>query len=460
MDTQSGAHQPQGSTGAGRSPNPGTTVGDVLGHQRWARLLPIAFITYSLAYLDRSNYSIAVAGGMKQDLGITGGVSALIGASFFIGYFLFQVPGAQYAEKRSVRTLIFWSLILWGVLAAAQGVIQNVTLLIIVRFLIGVVEAAVLPAMVIFLAHWFTKAERGRANTFLILGNPVTVLWLTVVSGFLIEATSWRWMFILEGIPAIIWAFVFRKLVADRPQDAKWLNPTERDQVINALEAEQKSIPAVQGGLTAALRSRNVVLLSIQYLLWSLGIYGFVFWLPTIVKAGSGQGIGLTGLLSGAPYALAIIVMVINSRASDRSGNRNRYVWPWLALGAVAFYGSYLLGPDRFWLSYPLLIIAGAAMYAPYGPYFANISEFLPRAIAAPAIAVVNSFGAIGGFIGSYLVGWLDSLTGSSSASFLLMAASLAAAAAIMLWVRSAAGSRTLPGAQLPLSSESRRGRA
>lgn len=457
MDTQSGEHRSQGSTGTDHSHTPGTTVGDVLGRQRWARLLPVAFITYSLAYLDRSNYSIAVAGGMKQDLGITGGVSALIGASFFIGYFLFQVPGAQYAEKRSVRTLIFWSLILWGALAAAQGVIQDVTLLIIVRFLIGVVEAAVLPAMVIFLAHWFTKAERGRANTFLILGNPVTVLWLTVVSGFLVEATSWRWMFILEGIPAIIWAFVFRKLVADRPHDAKWLNPTERDQVVNALEAEQQSIAPVHGGLAAALRSRNVVLLSIQYLLWSLGVYGFVFWLPTIVKAGSGQGIGLTGLLSGAPYLLAVIVMVFNSRASDRSGNRNRFVWPWLALGAVAFYGSYLLGPDHFWLSFPLLIIAGAAMYAPYGPYFANISEFLPRAIAAPAIAVVNSFGAIGGFIGSYLVGWLDSLTGSSSASFLLMAASLAAAAAIMLWVRPAAASRTIAGAPLPLSAHSKK---
>lgn len=422
--------------GGGRSANPGTTVGDVLGNQRWARLLPIAFVTYSLAYLDRSNYSIAVAGGMQKDLNITGGVAALIGAAFFIGYFLFQIPGAQYAEKRSVRSLIFWSLLLWGVLASVQGMIDNVTLLILVRFFIGIVEAAVLPAMVIFLAHWFTKAERGRANTFLILGNPVTVLWLTVVSGFLVEATSWRWMFILEGIPAIIWAFVFRMLVADRPHDAKWLNRTERDAVVAALEDEQRAMPVMHGGFKAALRSRNVILLSIQYLLWSVGIYGFVFWLPTIVKAGSGQGIGVAGLLSGAPYVLAIILMLVNSRASDRSGNRNRFVWPWLALGALAFYGSYLLGPDHFWLSFSLLIIAGASMYAPYGPYFANISEFLPSAVAAPSIALINSFGAIGGFAGSYLVGWLDSTTGSNMASFMLMALSLAAAAIIMLWVR------------------------
>lgn len=432
MRTTSGGRTPAGT----RVPNPGATVGDVLGQQRWGRLLPIAFITYSLAYLDRSNYSIAVAGGMQQALNLSGGIAALIGAAFFLGYFLFQVPGAMYAERRSVRGLIFWSLIFWGVLAAAQGLVSNVAVLIVLRFLIGMVEAAVLPAMVIFLSHWFTKAERGRANTFLILGNPVTVLWMTVVSGFLVEATSWRWMFVLEGLPAIIWAFVFRALVADRPEDASWLNTAERDGVIAALAAEQRAIPPMKAGFGAVMRSRNVIVLAIQYFMWSLGIYGFVFWLPTIVKAGSGQGIGLTGLLSGAPYLLAVILMILNSRASDRSGHRNRFVWPWLLLAGVAFYASYLLGPSHFWLSYPLLILAGAATYAPYGPYFARISEFLPRAAAAPAIAVVNSFGAIGGFVGSYLVGWLNSATGSASASFLLLAVSLAASAVLMFAVR------------------------
>ena len=409
-----------------------------LGRQRWARLLPVVFITYSLAYLDRSNYSIAVAGGMKEELNLTGGISALIGALFFLGYFLFQIPAAIYAEQRSVRRLIFWCLLAWGVLASAQGVLSSTTWLLVVRFLLGVVEAAILPAMVIFLAHWFTKRERGQANTVLILGNPVTVLWLTAVSGYLVEATSWRWMFVVEGAPAIIWAFVFRAIAADRPRDAAWLNPQEREGVEAALAEEQKALTPVNHFMDA-LRSRNVVLLSIQYLLWSVGVYGFVFWLPTIVKAGSGQGIGLTGLISAMPYALAVILMILNSRASDKAGRRGVFVWPWLALAAVAFYGSYLLGPDRFWPSFVLLAIAGAAMYAPYGPYFAYIPEFLPSNAAAPAIALINSFGALGGFLGSYLVGWLDARTGSTAASFLLMAASLAAAAVLMILVRTAA---------------------
>ncbi|MCL2582393.1 MAG: MFS transporter [Streptosporangiales bacterium] len=404
--------------------------------QRWARVLPVAFITYSLAYLDRSNYSIGIASGMKGDLGITGGAAALLGALFFLGYFFFQVPAAIYAERRSVRRLIFWSLIAWGILASAQGLVSSVGLLMADRFLLGVVEAAVLPAMVVFLAHWFTTGERASANTFLILGNPATVLWMSVLSGYLIQVTSWRWMFIIEGVPAIIWAFVFRALVTDHPRDAAWLEPAERDQVGAALAAEQRTIAPVSS-YRAALRSRNVVLLCAQYLLWSIGVYGLVFWLPSIIKSSTGAAIGMTGLLSAIPYALAVIAMIVTGRLSDRAGRRGVYVWTWLLFAAVAFVASYFAGPHDFWLSFILLILAAAGMYAPYGPYFASITESLPRDSAAPAVALVNAFGGLGGFIGTYLVGWLDSATGTSAASVLFMAATLAVAAAIIPLIRS-----------------------
>ena len=422
-------------TGAHDGAVPDATDQAALGHQRWARLIPIVFVTYSLAYLDRSNFSVGVAGGMADDLHITSGISALIGAAFFLGYFAFQIPGAVYAERRSVRSLIFWSLLAWGVLASVQGLLSSPAALIVVRFLIGAVEAAVLPAMVILLSRWFTRRERGRANTFLILGNPVTVLWLTVVSGYLIEATDWRAMFVIEGLPAVAWAFVFRALVQDHPEQGRWLADAERDGVLAELAAEQRTLTPVRG-YGEAFRNRNVLLLSVQYLLWSVGVYGFVFWLPSMVSAASGVGIGRTGLISAIPYVLAVAAMVANGRLSDRAGDRSRFVWPWLLLGAVAFYGSYLVGAGHFWTSFPLLAVAGAAMYAPYGPYFAQIPEFLPRSVAGAAIALINSFGALGGFAGSYLVGWLNGATGGTDASFLLMAGCLAAAAALMLVVR------------------------
>ena len=163
---------------------------------------------------------------MADDLRITPGLSSLLGALFFLGYFFFQVPGAIYAEKRSVKKLIFVSLILWGGLATLTGMVANVYLLIGIRFLLGVVEAAVMPAMLVYLCHWFTRAERSRANTFLILGNPVTILWMSVVSGYLVEHFSWRWMFII-GLPAVIWAFIWWRLVDDRPRQAAWLSGSE-----------------------------------------------------------------------------------------------------------------------------------------------------------------------------------------------------------------------------------------
>lgn len=405
-----------------------------LGRQRWLRLLPVAFVTYSLAYLDRSNYSIAVAGGMQADLGISGAMSSLIGASFFLGYTLFQIPGTIYAERRSVRGLIFWCTLAWGVLAAAQGLLHNAALLLLVRFLLGSVEAAVLPAMVVFLTRWFTKRERGSANAILILGNPITVMWLNAVSGYIIEMTSWREMFLVEGLPAVLWAFAFRALVSDHPSQARWLNKAEKEAVTSALEEERQHV-APAGSFTEALRSRPVVLLSVQYLLWSIGVYGLVFWLPSIVRAGTGQGIGMTGLLSAIPFAVASALMIVNSRASDRAASRPRYIWPWLLVGGIAFYLSYLLGPDDFWLAFLLLVLAGGAMYAPYGPYFAYVSESLPSNFAGAGVALVNAFGSVGGFVGAFVVGWLNSATGSTAASFVLMAVTVVLAALIIPFV-------------------------
>lgn len=407
--------------------------GTPLASARWQRLLPVVFVTYSLAYLDRSNYSIGAAGGLERDLNITSGTSALLGALFFLGYFLFQIPAAHYAERRSVKRLVFWCLIAWGVFASLQGVLPWVPALMVDRFLLGVVEAAILPAMLVFLTHWFTSRERGRADTVLILGNPVTVLWLSALSGWLVSVTSWQWMFILEGIPAIIWAFVFVRLTADRPEQAEWLHADERRALIAALDDEQRQLPAV-GGYLQALRSPIVLVLSVQYLLWSIGVYGFVFWLPTIIKAASGSGIAVTGLLSAIPYVLAVILMIAASHGSDATGRRRVFVWPFLLLAALAFYGSYVLGTDRFWPAFGLLILAGGCMYAPYGPYFALIPELVPQNVSGASMALVNSFGALGGFVGAYVVGWLNGSVGTGAA-FVFMAGALLLAALLMLAV-------------------------
>lgn len=435
-------------------------------------LMPIAFVTYSLAYLDKSNYAIASAGGMAEELGLSAGLDSLIAASFFLGYFFFQIPGTIYAEQRSVRRMVAGSTIAWGLLATVQGMLSSPGQLIAVRFMLGVVEGAVLPSLVVLLSRWFTKGERGRANTLLILGNPITVMWLSVVSGWLIEISDWRMMFIVEGLPSVLWGLLCLRLIKDRPSEARWLSEEEHADLRARLAQEQRAAATAPGSAmtvtdvdagtprspgqkhdpaahattadapraTAAdyrrvLRSRPVAVLAAQYFFWSFGMYGFVFWLPSIVKQGSGQGIGATGLISSIPYAFAVLAMLLNSRVSDRSGRRRAAVWPWLGAGALALFASYLAG-DNFPLALTLLVVAGLCMYAPYGPYFALVSELAPAGVAGAAVAAVNSFGALGSFAGTYLVGWVRGTPLGDAGAFGLMAVCTLISSALMFGVR------------------------
>lgn len=405
--------------------------------KRWWYIMPIVFITYSLAYLDRANFSFASAAGINEDLGITKGMASLLGALFFLGYFFFQIPGAIYAERRSVKKLIFWCLILWGGCASLTGVVSNIPMLAAIRFILGVVEAAVMPAMLIYISNWFTKSERSRANTFLILGNPVTVLWMSVVSGYLIHAFGWREMFIIEGIPAVIWAFCWWVLAKDKPAQAGWLSADEKQALQQQLDEEQKGIKAVRN-YGEAFRSRNVILLCVQYFAWSIGVYGFVLWLPSILRSGMQMGMVEAGWLSAVPYLAATISMIVVSWASDKMQNRKLFVWPLLLIGALAFFGSYAVGANHFWISYGLLVVAGAAMYAPYGPFFAIIPEMLPKNVAGGAMALINSMGALGSFFGSWFVGYLNGATGSPAASYMFMAIALVVAVVLTLIVKPA----------------------
>ena len=241
-------------------------------------------------------------------------------------------------------------------------------------------------------------------------------------------------MFIAEGVPPILWALIWWRLVEDEPHQAKWLAGNGAD-IERQLAAEQQGIAPVRD-YGVAFRTPAVLLLTAQYMTWSIGIYGFILWLPSMLKTGSTLGIVAVGWLSAVPYLAAALMMVAASFVSDRSLVRRGVVWPFMLMGASALYGSYAIGGADYWLSYGLLVVAAAAMYAPYGPFFAWITELLPRNVAGGAIALVNSFGALGSFLGTYIVGLLNGATGSDSASFLFMASSLLIATVLTLLVR------------------------
>lgn len=403
-----------------------TSAGEVNANlrKRWLILLPAVFVTYSLAYLDRANYGFGAAAGLASTLHITDSQTALLGSLFFLGYFFFQVPGIAYARRRNTSRLIFFTLIAWGALAALTGVIRSFWLLAADRLLLGVAESLIFPAMLLLLTNWFTRSERSRANAILILGNPATILWMSAITGFLIRSFGWQMTFILEGAPSIVWAFVWLLIVRDRPEKASWMSAEASASLSEQLSAEQAVLPKA-GSLGRVLIRPDVVLLSAQYFCWSLGVYGFVLWLPTIIRQGSSLGIGITGLLSAVPYLLAVLAMILVAYLSDKSMRRQSLVWPFLILSGVALLGSFLLAAHSFWLAYGCLILAGGAMFAPYGPFFAIIPEIVPNNVCGETMALVNSFGALGGFFGSWIVGLLQARTGNSRAGFLLMAVSL-----------------------------------
>lgn len=402
--------------------------------QRWIRILPAVFVTYSLAYVDRANYGFGAAAGLAVTLHITESQSALLGALFFLGYFLCQIPGAAFAHKRSARKLVFVALVSWGLLAALTGVIRNFWLLALDRLLLGAAESFIMPAMLLLLTRWFTRAERSRANTFLIAGNPVTVLWMSAVTGFIIRALGWQTTFIVEGLPSILWGAVWLMVIRDHPAEADWMDAESQRELADALQREQLSIPKV-ASVGVAFRSPVAICLAVQYFLWCVGVYGLVLWLPSIVQRGAARGIAITGLLSAIPYLAAVILMLLVSFFSDRSGKRAVFIWPLLLIAGFALFGSYITSAFSFTWSFCFLIVAGGLMYAPYGPFFALIAERLPRNVVAEVTAMVNACGGLGSFVGSYAVGLLQARTGSPRAGFLLMSLSVLTSSLLILFL-------------------------
>jgi sugar phosphate permease len=248
-------------------------------------------------------------------------------------------------------------------------------------------------------------------------------------------------MFVLEGMPAIIWAFFWLRLVEDSPLKAKWLSASEKNDLEEQLLNEQKTIKPVKN-YGEAFKSRAVILLCLQYALWSIGVYGFVLWLPSMINSSINMNMVKTGWLASIPYLLAIAGMLGASYFSDKTLKRKVFIYPFLLIGAIAFYFSYLLGTSNFMLSFILLVVAGGAMYAPYGPFFAVLTEMLPRNVAGGAIALINSFGALGSFAGAYVVGYLNGTTGGYGASYIFMAGSLLISAFITMVVLESKGKR------------------
>ncbi|MDA8391620.1 MAG: MFS transporter [Actinomycetota bacterium] len=412
-------------------------IPEPVGRSRWTRLIPVAIVVYIISFMDRTNIAFAFSG-MGHQLHIDKAEEGLAAGIFFLGYLTLQIPGGHLAEHWSAKKFVGIMILVWGVLAVANGFVQNFTQLLVVRFLLGVAEAGIWPAILVLISHWFPARERARAYGFWIMNIAVASIITAPLSGWILTFTTWRWLFVIEGIfPFLIAAPLWWTLAADRPSEASWCSPEEREYIERSLAADRATEPAFTG-YGSVFRSSVVWRLTAVYFLIQIGFYGLNLWMPHVIKGITNGAIWQVGLITAVPYVFAMAGLWLNARAADRNGHYGRHVFLAMAVGAGALVVSVAAGTGVPVLSVLLISVAMGGALAYDGPFWAAASRAVPAALLGGALGFINALGNLGGFIGPYLGGYLqDTSGGSFLTTSLFLAACLFAAGLVMLSLHS-----------------------
>lgn len=376
------------------------------------RLLPFIFLLYIINFVDRTNVGVAKLR-MVDEPWFNDEVFGFGAGVFFIGYLALEIPGALIVERWSARKWIARILISWGLCTVVVGLVRSPIEFYGARFLLGLAEAGFFPGILVYITHWISLADRGRAISVLMLGVPCAMGLGSALSGAILQldwfgVPGWRWVFILEGLPAVILGFVTIFYLTDHPRDARWLEPEERDWIESELKADKRRKSATAHlTIWQAFRERNVLLLTAILFLAALPNYVFMFWLPTILKAQVADLPDyLAALLSGLPYVAAIFGALAAGHSADRTGERRWHAVIPIVVFAVLFTVSFLPG-QPLWLVMLELTLAGAAMFAYSTSYWVLPTLTLTASAAAASIGMINSFGNLSGFVGQSVVGYL-----------------------------------------------------
>ncbi|KIL12871.1 MULTISPECIES: MFS transporter [Bacillus] len=392
------------------------------------RIIPLLFLLYIISYLDRANVGYAALE-MNEALGLTSKMFGLVTGIFFIGYFLFEVPSNILMQKFGARVWITRILFTWGIISMATGFAQNATQLYIIRFLLGIAEAGLFPGIILYLTYWFRAKERASTIAMFmtaiavsyIIGAPVSTLIIDHIHWM--NVPGWRWMFIIEGAPAVILGFVTYFYLTDRPEQAKWLTAEEKNWLISELRKDEE-LREKKGKQTTshktALTDPKLWYLALIYFVYTAGTLGVGYWMPQIIKGLSGYLSNTQiGFIATIPYIIASIVMNYWSRRSDRTGERRMHTaLPLLVAGLTLLSVGMVTNP---FIAMIFITISLAAMYCFKGPFWSLPTMILSPATVAVGIAVINSIGNLGGFVGPYAVGWLKDATGKMQAGLIFL---------------------------------------
>src|SRR6266567_1483558 len=387
------------------------------------RLIPFLFMLYVIAWLDRVNVGFAGLE-MNADLGFSSTVFGLGSGIFFLGYCLFEIPSNIILEQVGARLWISRIMVTWGLVSAGLIFVRTPAAFYLLRFLLGVAEAGFFPGVIYYLSLWYPTAHRARAIAAFMTAVPVTGLIGGPLSGALLELdglhglAGWQWLFLLEGLPAVILGTSVLFYLKDRPETTSWLAPPERDWLVETLAAERRAC-LLRPDIRVALTDATVWKLGVIFLLVAAGFYGYSFWAPRVIKSLTGLGNFKVGLVIGAISAVTILAMLLNSYHSDRTGERALHIAVPLSLMAVGFAGCALMRQ-------PVLAIVALALVplghcASYGPFWSMPTQFLTGPAAAASIALVTMIANVGGFAGPALIGVLKTRTGTHADAFLLL---------------------------------------
>jgi ACS family tartrate transporter-like MFS transporter len=375
------------------------------------RILPLVFVIYIVAYLDRANVGFAKLR-MASDLNFSDAVYGLGIGIFFIGYLLLEIPGALLVERWSARKWFARILITWGLISALTAFVTTPMQFYLARFLLGVAEAGFFPGIIVYFTHWFTSQDRTRALSGLVMAVPFSLAMGAPVSALLLDVTwwgfaGWQWLFMVEGAPAVILGFATLRSMTDRPRQAKWLSQAERDYLEGLLEAEARAKKGTdQIRVWQVLRMRNVWLLALSIFAANTGGYALTFWVPSMVKTLSAGTDRETLLYSGLFYACGLAGVFISGQSADRTGDRKWHCAGGQAATAFLLAGSAITG-QPFAVVMSWLCLTGFAAYFWPSPFWALPTLTLTASAAAVSIGFINMCANLAGWLGNYQMGWL-----------------------------------------------------
>jgi MFS family permease len=402
-----------------------------MADQRWLRIIPVALIMYTIAFIDRTNVSMALRS-MSRDLGMDPAQAGNVAGAFFWGYLLLQIPAGHLAEQWSAKRLISVFLVAWGIGAVGCGLVRTWQQLWVMRFLLGVAEGGVYPATLVLISHWFLRQERARANALWMVCLPFAVVVSSPLSGWILDHWNWRVMLIAEGALPFIWLAVWVSFINDYPREARWVTGRERERLAASFNREAMELESAKpDSILRALVRPQVLLLILIYFFHIGAEIGYLIWLPSALKSAKSLSNVGVGLLFTIPFIVGAISMVVNSWHSDKSGERRNHVAGALLSGGLFLIAGVVASSHWPALAFVFICLAGIGTYASMGPFWAIPTETLPRDVLGPAMGLVNAIGNLGGFFGPLAVGYLNKRTGNFLYGFGLLGTSYLVAGAL-----------------------------